>query len=140
MASAAYAAADKLPTGLLGRHCKTLSLYHVLAIIASQTGQLVGRFVVPFDFKLFRVDYSITTAGATHLIENVTAKVGGTAVSTPMNGSASSTTVQNGSIPILKPLTEYAAGSVVTIEIDTKSNSTVSDVALVLTVQPVVGG
>lgn len=139
MSSATYAAAEKIPTGLQGPKCKLYSAYHVYGtpIAAEQTDQMVARFIIPYDFRIWRADYSITIPDASGGVENMEILVDGTAVSTAIDGSGLGTGVVSGSLQPLLPMQEYAAGSIVTIELDTKASSTVTDVAVTLVIQPV---
>lgn len=136
-------AAPRIPTPFLERKVLFLTTYEVgsndtalaTLIAASQTDQIVSKIVLPCPCQILRIDYSFLVAGSTHTLANIEPKVDGTAIASVATAADTVTT----SMEPTTPFKTYDQGSVFTLEVDTNANSTITSVAVTLTILPVHG-
>ena len=131
--------ADKILQGMLTTKAVMLPCVLGAQIAASTDDGVVARVVVPFRFRFIGASYDLTVAGSTGGTDDLLARVAGTAVTAaadPANGAG----VINGWLDASSRNKDYAANSMVTVTIDTASESTVEiGSTCTIVVQPIGG-
>lgn len=132
--------AENILQGMLTHKAVFLSNILGAQIAAEQDDAVIARFVIPFRFRFIGFAYDITVAGSTGSIADLRASVGGTDITTavePANGAG----VKNGYVEADKRGIDYAANSVVAIEVDTDTTNSTVEIGSTVTivVQPIGG-